>query len=167
MRKYLVLLVLLVLLALSAAPALAGGEGYYPPPYHPPHHHYPHYPYYPPLAPPAPDNFGPFYVSGPHTPGGYECAGSLPTQLAVGDTGFIAERFSTLRYYPAGPALHVVYAPAVFEVVAGPVCAGYGPLAWYYIRYDDTYGYGYGEGWASESQLYSIYGNFRYWLLPQ
>jgi hypothetical protein len=148
MRKTIALLILLVLLGgIAAMPVSAGGWDWY-------------YPYPPYTYTPAPDDYGPFYVSGPHAPGGAECGGSLATQLAPGDEGYIAERFSTLRYYPAGPAIQVVYAPAYFTVVAGPVCAGFGPLAWYYISYGGA------EGWASESQLYSIWGNFRYWLLP-
>lgn len=120
------------------------------------------YPFAPPPLPhrrvalPSPEHYGPYYRGLP------PCAGSLPTRLVTGEPGRIAERFSTLRYYPAGPAIRVVYAPATFDVIAGPVCAGYGPLAWYYIRYRD----GRGEGWASESQRYSSYGYNRYWLLP-
>ncbi len=90
-----------------------------------------------------------------------ECAGSLPTQLVVGQQGQIAERFSTLRYYPAGPAIRVMYSPATFTVLDGPLCAGYGPLAWYLLDYGDGL-----IGWASESQVWSIYGNNRYWLEP-
>ncbi len=157
MRKVTVLLVLLATLAVfTVSPALANHDwwGWPPPPYQPP---------YPGL--PSSADFGPYYVAG-----GPDCAGSLPSQLVAGGTGQIAERFSTLRYYPAGPAIHVVYndyyysaTPKTFSVVAGPICAGYGPLTWYYIRYDDP---ALGEGWASESQNYSIYGNFRYWLVP-
>lgn len=90
-----------------------------------------------------------------------ECAGSLPARLAINDRGRIAERFSTLRYYPAGQPIYVVYSPAEFTVLDGPICAGYGPLTWYYIRYDNGW-----EGWASESQVWSIYGYNRYWLEP-
>ena len=154
MRKIIILLVLLATLAaFTVTPALANGWwGWPPPPYQPPY-----------TGLPSPTDFGPYHVAG-----GPHCAGSLPSVLVAPGTGRIAERFSTLRYYPAGPAIRVVYndywsAPETFDVVAGPVCAGYGPLAWYYIRYHDP---ALGEGWASESQNYSIYGNFRYWLLP-
>ncbi len=88
-----------------------------------------------------------------------ECAGSLPVRLAIGEQGRIAERFSTLRYYPAGPAIRVIYSPAQFTVLDGPICAGYGPLAWYLIDYGGGL-----VGWASESQVWSIYGYNRYWL---
>lgn len=94
------------------------------------------------------------------------CAGSLPTRLVVGDTGQIAERFSTLRRIPAGTGRNVIAVirasqNLTFEVLEGPVCAGFGPLAWYRIRYSNGQ-----EGWASESQRRSIYGNNRYWLEP-
>jgi hypothetical protein len=94
------------------------------------------------------------------------CAGSLPPRLAVGDTGRIAERFSTLRRIPAGTGRNVIAVirasqNLTFEVLEGPVCAGFGPLTWYRIRYSNGQ-----EGWASESQRRSIYGNNRYWLEP-
>lgn len=87
------------------------------------------------------------------------CGGSLPPRLVVGDQGRIAERFSTLREQPAGKIIKVMYAPARFVVLQGPICAGYGPLTWYEIQYET------GEkGWASESQVYSIWGYNHYWL---
>jgi hypothetical protein len=101
------------------------------------------------------------HIYGPYFEGYPPCAGSLEPMLAVGDQGQIAERFSTLRTYPAGPVIRVVPAPETFTVIDGPVCAGYGPLTWYHIRYDDP---ALGEGWASESQVYSIYGRNLYWL---
>lgn len=89
------------------------------------------------------------------------CAGSLAPRLAVGMTGQIARTYSTLRDVPAGNPTHIVYAPATFTVLEGPVCAGYGPLIWYRIDYGDGL-----TGWASESQVYSIWGNNLYWLEP-
>lgn len=91
--------------------------------------------------------------------GAVSCAGSLEPRLVVGDVGQIAERFSTLRRTPAGRPIRVVYAPATFTVLEGPICAGYGPLTWYRIRYENGQ-----EGWASESQKLSQYGNNSYWL---
>lgn len=96
--------------------------------------------------------------------GAVECAGSLEPRLLIGQIGQIAERFSTLRTIPAGTGsnvIDVIYATEelTFEVLEGPVCAGFGPLTWYRIRYSNGQ-----EGWASESQRSSIYGNNRYWL---
>jgi hypothetical protein len=87
------------------------------------------------------------------------CAGSLPPRLVVGDQGRIAQRFSTLRETPAGKPIKVIYAPARFVVLQGPICDGFGPLTWYEIQYET------GEkGWASESQVYSLFGLNQYWL---
>ncbi len=110
-----------------------------------------------PLATPTDSPYGPYYKGTP------PCEGSLAPRLAIGDSGQIVARYSSLRTFPAGPVIHVVYKPATFTVVDGPICAGYGPLTWYYIRYDDP---ALGEGWASESQVYSIYGRDQYWLEP-
>ncbi|MBK8025616.1 MAG: hypothetical protein IPK19_30550 [Chloroflexi bacterium] len=90
---------------------------------------------------------------------GQDCAGSPPARLVVGDQGRIAQRFSTLRASPAGQPLQVMYAPRRFVVLQGPQCAGNGPLTWYEIQYET------GErGWASEGQVYSLYGWNQYWL---
>ena len=89
------------------------------------------------------------------------CEGSLPTRLAANDRGRIAQRFSTLRRQPAGAPIQIVYAPASFTVLQGPVCAGTGSLAWYEIEYDSGL-----RGWASESQVQSIWGENAYWLEP-
>lgn len=87
------------------------------------------------------------------------CAGSLPPRLVIGDQGRIAQRFSTLREVPAGKPIKVMYAPARFVVLQGPICDGFGPLTWYEIQYET------GEkGWASESQVYSLFGRNQYWL---
>lgn len=104
--------------------------------------------------------YDPYWHGGYYYPGS-DCAGSLPARLVVGDRGRIAQRFSTLRYQPAGHPIHVVYSPAEFTVIDGPYCGGYGPLTWYYIRYDNGW-----EGWASESQRWSIWGYNQYWLEP-
>jgi hypothetical protein len=77
----------------------------------------------------------------------------------VGAGGSIAERFSTLRDAPAGNAIRVVYAPASFMVLEGPVCRN-GYVFW---RID--YGGG-AVGWALESERSSIYGADKYWLRP-
>ena len=87
------------------------------------------------------------------------CAGSLAPRLVVGDRGRIARAYSTLRAQPAGDPIEVVYAPAQFDVLQGPRCAGYGPLIWYEIEYDNGL-----KGWASESQVNSIWGSNQYWL---
>ena len=87
------------------------------------------------------------------------CRGSLVARLQVGDTGEIADRFSTLRSVPGGTGV-LIYAPARFTVLEGPVCAANGPLNWYRIEYENGR-----RGWASESQVNSQWGS-RYWLRP-
>lgn len=89
------------------------------------------------------------------------CEGSLPTRLVVNGRGRIAQRFSTLRQQPAGAPIQTVFAPASFTVLQGPVCAGTGNLTWYEIQYDSGL-----RGWASESQIHSIWGPNAYWLEP-
>lgn len=89
------------------------------------------------------------------------CPGSLAPRLAVGANGRIAQAFSSLRTAPAGPAFRVIYAPATFRVVAGPVCAGAVPLWYWQIDYGGGL-----VGWASESQVVSEYGYNQYWLAP-
>lgn len=88
------------------------------------------------------------------------CSGSLPNRLTIGMRGQIAERFSTLRVKPGGPGVTVA-APAQFTVLEAPQCAANGPLWWLHIRYDNGQ-----QGWASESQRFSIYGIDHYWLEP-
>jgi hypothetical protein len=90
-----------------------------------------------------------------------ECAGSLAPRLAVGDTGRIAEVFSTLRTNPAGFPIRIMFSPATFQVLEGPLCAGYGPLTWYKIQYENG-----AIGWAAESQIWSRWGYNHYWLEP-
>ena len=87
------------------------------------------------------------------------CAGSLEPHLHVGDTGRIAHVFSTLRSSPAGMPIRVMFSPATFQVLEGPLCAGYGPLTWYRIQYENG-----ATGWASESQVWSRWGFNLYWL---
>lgn len=89
-----------------------------------------------------------------------DCPGSLQSQLTIGMRGQIAQRYSTLRSKPGGSGT-VILAPAQFTVLEAPQCTGYGPLWWLHIRYDDGQ-----EGWASESQVLSIYGLDDYWLEP-
>lgn len=103
----------------------------------------------------------------PPTPTLPPCSGSLANQLnTVGQTGEINRVFSTLRSAPAGPAVEVVYSPATFTVAAPPgggpsaVCGADG-LTYVYIDYGGGM-----EGWASESQVISIYGRNLYWLVP-
>ncbi|QPC82158.1 hypothetical protein G4Y79_21120 [Phototrophicus methaneseepsis] len=88
------------------------------------------------------------------------CAASLPPRLEVGDMGMVAGAFSTLRNAPAGTPIQVYPHGTRFEVLEGPICAGFGPLTWYKIHYLESGA----EGWASESQRYSIYGSDMYWL---
>ncbi|MGQ9887616.1 MAG: hypothetical protein ACUVSX_03910 [Aggregatilineales bacterium] len=87
------------------------------------------------------------------------CAGSLPPRLTVGRPGSIAQRFSSLRTAPGGPAFRIVYAPATFTVVGGPVCAG--DLLFWEIDYGGGL-----RGWALESQVVSEFGLNQYWLRP-
>lgn len=109
----------------------------------------------------APPLEGDAAATTPVQPTDGDCAGSLAPRLAVGMTGQIARTYSTLRNVPAGTPVYVVYSPATFTVLEGPVCAGYGPLTWYRIDYGDGR-----TGWASESQVYSMWGNNLYWLEP-
>lgn len=88
------------------------------------------------------------------------CPGSLQNQLTAGMRGQIAQRFSTLRTKPGGSGT-VILAPAEFTVLEAPQCTANGPLWWLHIRYDSGE-----EGWASESQVFSIYGFDNYWLEP-
>ena len=89
------------------------------------------------------------------------CAGSLPTRLEVGDTGMVARSYSTLRNTPGGTPLQWKLYGAQFTVLEGPVCGGYGDLAWYRVRYADG-----AQGWSSESQIASEWGRNLYWLAP-
>lgn len=87
------------------------------------------------------------------------CAASLPPRLVVGDGGMVAQGYSTLRSAPAGNPIAVYPHGTRFEVLEGPICAGYGPLTWYKIKYADGK-----KGWASESQRVSVWGSNLYWL---
>ena len=87
------------------------------------------------------------------------CGASLAPQLVVGQQGEIAQRFSTLRATPGGAGFRVVYAPATFTVLDGPICAG--GLVYFHIDYGNGL-----VGWATESQKSSIYGANQYWLEP-
>jgi len=90
--------------------------------------------------------------------GASPCPGSLPTRLAVGDTGEVARSFSSLRNSPGGLVIQVMYTGARFTVLEGPVCAG--GLTFYRIDYGGGL-----VGWASESQIDSPWGS-QYWLAP-
>ncbi|MBN2472086.1 MAG: SH3 domain-containing protein [Anaerolineae bacterium] len=107
-----------------------------------------------------------YWLAPGEAPGGEEppagtCAGSLPTRLAVNDTGVVARSYSTLRNAPGGDPVRIMANGMTFTVLEGPVCGGTGDLAWYRVRYS-----GGTEGWSSESQRYSIFGNNLYWLAP-
>ena len=96
----------------------------------------------------------------PAASGDPACSGSLPPLLSVGATGRIAERYSTLRTSPGGPGVQI-FAPATFTVTGSPVCAG-GLWNW-----PITYTSGaVGSGWAVESEVNSVYGPNRRWLVP-
>lgn len=87
------------------------------------------------------------------------CPGSLPTRLVVGGRGQIAESFSTLYDAPAGNKITVIYAPAQFTVVSGPVSDG--NLCYFYVQHDNGL-----AGWSVESQIASDWGDNMYWLAP-
>lgn len=91
--------------------------------------------------------------------GSVPCPGSLATRLEVGMTGYVAQRFSSLRGVPAGPVIRTMYRGDAFTVLEGPVCGA--TLTHYRLDYGNGI-----VGWASESQIYSIYGNNQYWLAP-
>lgn len=131
MRKLIVMLVLLSLVFLFVVPSFALGAG--------------------PVA--GGD------VGGAAAQADARCPGSLAPRLTVGGSGSIAQRFSSLRTAPAGPAFRVVYAPATFRVLAGPACAN--NLLFWQIDYGGGL-----VGWANESQVVSVYGLNQYWLRP-
>lgn len=111
-------------------------------------------------APPAPTLPPPTLPTPSIPPPAYDdCTNALPSQLRVGDLGYVAQAFSTLRDSPAGAAVERVYAPATFQVVDGPVCAGNN--YYYRIAYSDG-----SSGWALEGQAASAWGSNQYWLLP-
>ncbi len=93
-----------------------------------------------------------------HAVDGSPCPGSLPTRLAVGDTGEVARSFSSLRNSPGGLVIRVMYTGARFTVLEGPTCAG--GLTFYKIDYGGGL-----VGWASESAISSPWGA-QYWLAP-
>jgi hypothetical protein len=105
------------------------------------------------------------------------CTGSLTRMLSADPAavtvnhGFITSIFSTLRYTPDGGVKKVMFSPNEFVVVdpvaepglfAGgltqPTCKT--NVLFWYIRYPATGD----EGWASESQVASIFGSNQYWL---
>jgi len=99
------------------------------------------------------------------------CSGSLPNQLSVaGQTGHVARYFSTLRAAPASnQVLAYVVSPAEF-VVAAPPDAGsvvrcVNNLFYVYVQYTSA-PYAGLAGWATESEVSSIYGSNLYWLEP-
>jgi hypothetical protein len=92
-------------------------------------------------------------------PGTTPCPGSLPTRLAIGSTGVVARSFSSLRNAPGGVVLRVMYTGAAFTVIDGPQCAN--GLTFFKLDYGGGV-----VGWASESEVYSIWGNNLYWLAP-
>jgi hypothetical protein len=92
-------------------------------------------------------------------PGTTPCPGSLPTRLAIGSTGLVARSFSSLRNTPGGAVLRIMYTGAGFTVIDGPQCAG--GLTFFKLDYGGGV-----VGWASESQVYSFWGNNLYWLAP-
>ncbi len=101
------------------------------------------------------------------------CPGSLLPQLSPGAPGHINRVFSSLRYTPDGSVKQVIFAPATFSVqtveqtltdtgLSQPSCVN-DVWSWY-IQYTDVDGNPY--GWASESQILSIWGPDQYWLVP-
>jgi hypothetical protein len=87
------------------------------------------------------------------------CPGSLPTRLEVGDTGFVARSFSSLRDVPAGYAFRIMTTGAEFTVVDGPTCA-FG-LTFFKLNYGGGV-----VGWSAESEVTSIWGSNLYYLAP-
>lgn len=87
------------------------------------------------------------------------CPGSLATRLEIGMEGYVAQRFSSLRDVPAGNVIRTMYRGATFTVIDGPACGA--TLTHYKLDYGNGV-----VGWASESQIYSFYGNNQYWLAP-
>jgi hypothetical protein len=81
------------------------------------------------------------------------CYASPETRLDGETEGQVAQVFSSIRAGIGSPdILKTMYAPAVFEILDGPVCAG--PHYWYQVSYDGT------TGWATEGYLDD------YWLEP-
>ncbi len=81
------------------------------------------------------------------------CDASPETRLDGEAQGQVAQVFSSIREGVGSPnILATMYAPAVFDILDGPVCAG--PHYWYQVSYDGT------TGWATEGYLED------YWLEP-
>ena len=101
------------------------------------------------------------------------CPGSLTPQLTPGATGHVQSFFSSLRNTPDGTVKQVIFSPATFNVqtagqtltdtgLSQPSCV-HNVWSWY-IQYTDVEGQP--VGWASESQVISIFGLNMYWLVP-
>jgi hypothetical protein len=101
------------------------------------------------------------------------CSGSLIPQLTPGSPGHVASFFSSLRNTPNGTVKQVIFSPATFSVqtaaqtttdtgLSQPTCQN--NVWFWYIQYTDVDGSPF--GWASESQVVSIFGLNQYWLLP-
>jgi len=90
---------------------------------------------------------------------GSGCPGSLPTRLAIGMRGRVAQSYSSLRVEPGGAVRAVKYKGDEFTVIDGPACGN--TLTHYKLDYGDG-----NVGWASESQVYSVWGDNQYWLEP-
>ena len=81
------------------------------------------------------------------------CDASPETRLEGETQGEVAQVFSSIREgIGSANVLKTMYAPAVFDILDGPVCAG--PHYWYQVSYDGT------TGWATEGYL------DEYWLQP-
>ena len=101
------------------------------------------------------------------------CPGSLLPGLTPGGPGHVASFFSSLRNAPDGSVKQIIFSPATFSVqtaeqtladtgLSQPSCKN--NIWFWYIQYTDVEGSPY--GWASESQVVSIFGLNQYWLLP-
>ncbi len=101
------------------------------------------------------------------------CSGSLIPQLTPGAPGHVAGFFSTLRNTPDGTVKQVIFSPATFSTQTDaqamtdtglhqPTCNN--NVWFWYIQYTDVEGSPF--GWASESQVISLFGLNQYWLVP-
>ena len=82
-----------------------------------------------------------------------ECLASPETRLDGAAQGQVAQVFSSIREdIGSQNILKTMFAPAVFDILDGPICAG--PHYWYQVSFDGT------TGWSTEGY------QEEYWLEP-
>lgn len=92
----------------------------------------------------------------PRPPEGQACPGAPSPRLTAGDTGGVAQVYSSLRAnFDSNNIITIMYRALddTFTVIDGPFC-GFGPYNWYNIEHNGV------EGWATEGT------GSAYWLEP-